>query len=148
MLTNYPGRNDVLTVLDGAVLLSYIAAATAAMTLAVGLPLAAAVRLSGRWSWQRFHHLAHGLIPLAAIGVILGLSAMTVTQLRADGFALGWMQTARFWALAVASIASVWLLARIPGRYASGVRLVAATAVGSVAMLAPLVAWWLLFWHW
>lgn len=148
LLTNYPGRNDVLTLLDGTLLLGYIAAAAGVMTLAVGLPLAGAVRLTGRWSWQRFHHLAHGLIPLAAIGVILGLSAMTVTQLRADGFALGWMQAARFWALAAASVGSVWLLARILGQSAQGVRRVAAAAVASGALLAPLAAWWLLFWHW
>lgn len=148
MLTNYPGRNDVLTLLDATVLLSYIAAATAILSVGVALPLALAVRIVGRWQWQRFHHLAHGLIPLAAAGVILGLSSMTVTQLRADGFALGWIGTARFWTLAVAVMASAWLLTRILGRYASGLRQVVASGAAILSVTAPLVGWWLLFWHW
>ncbi|WP_415183716.1 4Fe-4S binding protein [Phaeovulum sp.] len=148
LLTNYPGRNDVLSILDGAVLLTYIATTAAVITAAVGLPLVLAVRIAGKWEWQRFHHLSHGLIPLAAIGVILGLSSMTVTQLRADGFALGWIGPTRFWALTGAVIASAWLMARIVGRYCNGLRQVAATTVAFAALAAPICAWWLLFWHW
>lgn len=148
MLTNYPARNDVLTLLDGAVLLFYIAATAAAMTLAVGLPLALAVRITGRWDWRRFHHLGHGLIPLAATGVVLGLSSMTFTQLRADGFALDWVGPLRVWALGGAAAASIWLMWRILGRYASALPRAAASVAASAALAAPIWSLWLLFWHW
>lgn len=148
VLTNYPERNDVLTLLDGTVLLAYIAAAAVIITVAVSLPLALAVRMVGRWNARRFHHLCHALIPLAAVGVILGLSSMTVTQLRADGFALGWMGPVRFCALAGGVTASCWLLWQILGCYAGSLRRLTATALASGAFAAPLCAWWLLFWHW
>ncbi|MDN5787107.1 4Fe-4S binding protein, partial [Pseudorhodobacter sp.] len=118
VLTNYPARNDVLTLLDGAVLLAYITAAAIVITIAVSLPLGLAVGITGRWHAQRFHHLSHALIPLAAVGVILGLSSMTVTQLRADGFSLGWIGPARILALALAVAASGWLFWQITGKYA------------------------------
>ncbi|WP_099824661.1 4Fe-4S binding protein [Oceaniglobus indicus] len=148
LLTNYPARNDVLTLLDGAVLMLYITVAAVVISAAVGLPLALAVRISGTWNWRRFHHVSHGLIPLAAVGVILGLSSMTVTQLRADGFALEWIGAVRFWALAAAVAASGYLLVRILARQAHGVRLALASGAAACAFGAPLCAWWLLFWHW
>lgn len=148
LLTNYPLRNDVLTILDGAVLLLYIATTAVVITVTVGLPIALATRLVGRWSWQRFHHLSHALIPLAAVGVILGLSSITVTQLRADGFALGWIGMVRFLALAAAASASGWLAWQILGRYAGPLRQSGATLVVCSSLIAPLSAWWLLFWYW
>ena len=50
--------------------------------------LAASVRILGRWSMPRLHHLAQSLIPIAACGVFLGLSSLTVTMLRAEGLTL------------------------------------------------------------
>lgn len=148
MLTNYPDRNDVLTLLDGGVLLFYIGATAALMTIAISLPLALAAWICGGWSWPRFHHFSHGLIPLAGIGVILGLSAMTITQLRADGFALHWIGMARFGALAAGGMASIWLLAGIAGKYATGLRRLLAATIAAGSMVAPMAGWWLLFWHW
>ncbi|MFZ1469922.1 MAG: hypothetical protein WAT09_13245 [Paracoccaceae bacterium] len=148
VLTNYPARNDVLTVLDGTVLLTYIAAAAAVISVGVALPLALAVRITGQWNWQRLHQRSHALIPLAEIGVILGLSSMTGTQLRADGFALGWIDPVRFWALASAVAGSVGLMWQIAGRSAGSLRRAIDPTTATTAMAAPLRAWWLLFWHW
>lgn len=148
LLTDYAAQNDVLTVLDGAVLLFYIAAAATVMTLALGLPLALAARALGRWSWQRFHHLALALIPLAACGVILGLSAQTVTLLRADGFSLGWVSEARLAALAVSTAASLVLFWAVGRRYA-GVRARLASMLALLPGLAAVdLAWALQFWLW
>ena len=148
LLTNYPAQNDVLTVLDGAVLLAYIAAAAILITLAVGLPLALAARLLGRWSWQRFHHLAQAFIPLAACGVILGLSAQTVTLLRADGLDLSWVSGARVAALSAATIASLGLFWAIGGRYAGLPARLGATLAVLPACTAIVFAWTLQFWIW
>lgn len=148
LLTNYPSRNDVLNLLDGAMLLAYIAATTLVMGAALGAPLAAATRALGVWRWQRFHHLAQSLLPLAACGVILGLSAQTVTLLRADGFDLGWIGDARIAGLGLASAWSIHLGWRIAGRYAAGAGRLAATAAVALACAVGAYAWALLFWIW
>ncbi len=88
LLTNYPGQNDVLTLLDGAMLLAYIGATALVCGVVLDGLLAAAVRAAGPWSWPRFHHLAQALIPMAGCGVFLGLSATTVTLLHNEG--LSW----------------------------------------------------------
>jgi polyferredoxin len=150
LLTNEPAHNDVLTLLDGAGLLAYIAATALAMSVAVGTPLALAARLLGRSSpWQRFHHLAHGLLPLAACGIILGLSAQTVTLLRADGWRLAFVDDARMAALSLALCWSLALIWRIAGRYAAGgIRRAAATGLAAIALAAGSAPWLLLFWVW
>ena len=88
VLTNYPDLNDMMTPLDGVVLLIYIGGMAMAMGLALSLCLALATRACGAWSWPRFHHFAQGLIPVAACGVFLGLSSLTVTMLKAEGIVL------------------------------------------------------------
>jgi hypothetical protein len=108
VLTNYPARNDVLTLLDGAMLLAYILTTAAVLASAISLFLALATLALGSWSWPRFHHLAQSLIPVAGCGIFLGLSALSVTLLRADGLGLGWVDSARL-ALMRASIWSLWL---------------------------------------
>jgi hypothetical protein len=84
ILTNYAERNDQMSLLDGAVLILYIAATAGVIGGFVSLCLAAATLCLGRWSWARFHHLAQSLVPIAGCGVFLGLSALTVTMLRVD----------------------------------------------------------------
>ncbi len=148
LLTNYPARNDVLSLLDGAMLLFYIAATTVVASLAILLPLMLAARILGPWSTQRFHHLVHGLLPLAACGVILGLSAQTVTLLRTDGFRLAWANDVRMAALALAAAWSLLLVWKIAGRYCAGSRRAVATTVSSIAVAAGLLPWVLLFWVW
>ncbi|MCB1486332.1 MAG: 4Fe-4S binding protein [Bauldia sp.] len=148
ILTNYPDRNDVLTVLDGAVLLAYIAATTAVMTAAVGLPLAAGTRILGRWRWQRFHHLAHGLLPVAACGVILGLSTHSVGLLRSEGLPLLWVDKARAAALVGSSAWSAYLMWRIARRYRKGLFGASATVFGAGAIVAGNLPWVLLFGVW
>lgn len=149
ILTNNPAGNDVLSVLDGTVLLTYIVATTLTMSLCIGLPLALSAQMLGTgWTGQRFHHLAHGLLPIAACGVILGLSAQTVSILRSDEFPLFWVDEVRCAMIALSGVWSLWLIWRISGQYSSDVARLAATVAGSAAVMAGIMPWILLFWVW
>lgn len=148
IFTDYPAQNDVLTLLDGAVLLGYIASTALIMGAGLSLALAAATRAAGCWSWKRFHHFAQALIPLAGCGVFLGLSSLTVTILRADGFRLYWIGDVRAAFLASAAVWSLMLAWRIAGRSAAGLRRIAATASAGAAIGLGVLSWVLLFWIW
>ena len=69
LMTCYPEKNDVMTVIDGAALLLFIAGTALAVAIPVFASLALATRVVGPWSTARFHHFAQALIPLAAAGV-------------------------------------------------------------------------------
>nr|WP_294512145.1 4Fe-4S binding protein [uncultured Rhodopila sp.] len=149
LLTNYPGQNDVLTLLDGAMLLAYIGATALVCGLVLSGLLAASVRVAGAWSWPRFHHLAQALIPMAGCGVFLGLSANTVTLLHAEG--VSWpaaVAVARAVLLAGAALWCTWLAWRIAGRWSGGMRRIAAAAGIALAAGASAYCWVLLFWVW
>jgi hypothetical protein len=149
LLTNYPGQNDVLTLLDGAMLLAYIGATALVCGAALSGLLAVAVRAAGPWSWPRFHHLAQALIPMAGCGVFLGLSAMTVTLLHTEG--VDWRAGVAVGRAMLLVGAFAWcaLLAwQIAGRWTGGVRRAVATVVTALAAGASAFCWVLLFWIW
>ena len=149
LLTHYPEQNDVLNWLDGALLLAYIGATAlvwGGLTLAL---LALAVRAAGPWCRQRLHHLAQTLIPLAGVGVFLGLSTITLTLLRGEGIVLPWVNTLRLLLLLAASAWSLWLGWRILQRWQVGARRAALGSVPLVLALAWIAsAWGWLFWWW
>jgi hypothetical protein len=149
LLTNYPGQNDVLTLLDGAMLLAYIGATALVCGCVLSALLATAVRAAGSWSWPRFHHLAQALIPMAGCGVFLGLSATTVTLLHNEG--LSWpaeVNAVRAVLLAGAVLWCVWLAWQIAGRWAGGIRRIGTVAGTALAAGASAFCWVLLFWIW
>lgn len=148
ILTNYPAQNDVMTLLDGAVLVGYILATALLWGLAFAALLAVATRLLGRWSWQRYHHLAQALVPLAGCGVFLGLSALTVTLLRSEGLALRWVGDVRAALLVGASLWAIWLAWRVAGLSAKGGSRAVATLCVALAALLSDAGWGLLFWGW
>lgn len=148
VLTNYPEHNDVMTLLDGGLLLAYIGAA--AIVLAVGLSalVALATRCLGPWSSARFHHLTQTLIPIAGCGVFLGLSALTVTFLRGEGLPLPYVAEMRAGLLIGASLWSAWLAWRVAGLSVGGWRRAGATACIAAAAALSVSGWVLLFWIW
>lgn len=149
ILTDYPERNDVLTLLDGTLLIAFILAFAVVNGLLVTASLGLAAVSGGGWSRQRFHHFAQALIPLAGAGVFLGLSALTITLLAQDGIHMPWVGAARAAMLAGAATWSLWLGWRIAGLYAPRLwQRVLGTAAMLPACLSTLAAWYLLFWVW
>ena len=149
IFTNYPDVNDQLTLLDGAVLLFYIAATALVIGALVCGCLYAATRCLGPWSAARFHHFAQSLIPIAACGVFLGLSATTVSLLRTEGVPLGFVGFLRAFLLAGAALWSIWLGWKIAGRAAASLPRRAGAGF-SVALAAGIgvFSWAPLFWIW
>ena len=148
ILTNYPDQNDMLSPLDGAVLIGYILASAAIIGGIVIACLTATVRILGRWSMPRLHHLAQGLIPVAACGVFLGLSSLTVTMLRAEGLTLDFVGALRAALLSGAGIWSLWLGWQIAGLYAGArTQRIVAMLPFALAVAVSCASWATLFWH-
>ena len=148
VLTNYPDHNDVLSLLDGGLLLAYIAAATVVLGVGLSALVAVGTRMLGVWSWGRFHHLTQTLIPIAGCGVFLGLSALTVGFLRGEGFVVPHVAEARAALLVGASLWSARLAWQVAGLSAGGLRQTGATACIAAAAALSVSGWVLLFWIW
>ncbi|MDR6756302.1 polyferredoxin [Mycoplana sp. BE70] len=149
ILTNYPERNDVLTLADGGLLVGYVLGTAAAAAVLLSAALALAVRCLGQWDVRRFHHLAQTLIPLAGAGLFLGLSAMTVTQLRSDGVVIPYVAELRAFLLCLAAAWSAYLGWRVGGLYCrSAVARIGAMLCLSSAWAIAVSGWVLFFWLW
>ncbi len=112
LLTHYPEANDLFTWLDGSLILAYLLGGGALIgsLLLLGPVIASRSLGTPQLSWQRF---SIGLAPMAAASVILGLSMLTVTHLKAEHFWLGWLPYFRVSLLAaggLGSLALAWLL--------------------------------------
>jgi polyferredoxin len=153
LFTHYPEQNDVFSWLDGGLVIGYIVGTGVLYGTALLALLAIATRLLGPWRHSRLHHLAQGLIPIAGMGVFLGLSATTVSLLRAEHVALGWVPAVRLALLVVANAASLYLGARIVVKQGRGANAAVVRGMGAllcfVAALAVVdSAWWLMFRVW
>ena len=152
LLTRHPEVGDVFSWLDGAAILVWISMYALVLGGFAWLTVRAAARLAGI-DWRR---LALALVPLAGIGLFLGLSMMSATHLRAEGIALGWLPGLRAALLALGLAWSGWLgwqLVKVPnGTHRAGAGETAARRVASLLWLLPLAAvgasWWLTFFVW
>lgn len=148
LLTHYPEASDQFTWLDGALILAYllIGGFLLGSLLLAGPTIAARLLKNGRSSWQRF---ALALTPLGAASVILGLSMLTVSHLKAEHFWLGWLPYFRAGLLGAGCLGSLWLALSLVRRRAGG-RLRSLGAVA--AMLLPIgtmaAVWSLVFFVW
>ncbi|MBZ0105606.1 MAG: 4Fe-4S binding protein [Sulfuricella denitrificans] len=148
LLTHYPQTNDVFTWLDGLGILSYIGATA----LLVG---------GWVWGWLRVagtilpgdavnnaRRLAYSLIPLGGVGVFLGLSAMTVSHLAAEGIHIPWLGQMRAALLGLAALWS-WALAFGMLRHApsDSLRWLAGAGV-AMAIAGVITPWAFLFYIW
>lgn len=149
IFTHYPDQNDVFSWLDGGLLVVYIVATSLVYGTVLNALLALAARCLGRWRATRLHHLAQSLIPLAGCGVFLGLSALTVSLLKGEHIALGWVNEMRFVLLAGVNVWCLWLAWGVVSGYAiSRLRRSAAMVFILAALGVADSAWWLLFWYW
>jgi polyferredoxin len=148
VLTNYPDHNDVLTLLDGSLLLAYIGAAALVIGGLLSALIALATRMLGPWSWARFHHLTQTLIPVAGCGVFLGLSALTITFLRQDSIVVPFVPQTRALLLGGATLWSLALAWQVAGLSATRLRRAAATVCLAGAAALSVANWVLLFWIW
>ncbi|WP_114973983.1 4Fe-4S binding protein [Rhodoferax ferrireducens] len=112
LLTHYPAAHDVFTWLDGLCILAFILGGGGALGLAVwaGVWLAARVLRDPALSWQK---LSLALVPMAGVGVFLGLSMLTLGHIKAEGITLDWVPAVRGGLLALASGFSAYLMLRM-----------------------------------
>lgn len=145
LLTHYPESSDVFTWLDGLLILAYIAATA----LVVGGWISLWLRVAGRLLGGAKDHLrlAYALIPLGGAGVFLGLSALTVTLLAAEGARIPALLEIRTALLALATLASLWLAARLTLTQQGWRGLPAWTAFG-VATLGAVAPWGVMYYVW
>ncbi len=109
LLTHYPETNDVFSWLDGASILIYIAASTAAIggLMLLGLWLASRIVKSKEWIIWR---LGYALTPLAGISIFMGLTALTLSMLKAEHIVLSGIAEIRITLLLIAALWSGYLL--------------------------------------
>lgn len=112
LLANHPYENKVYTLLDGLGILLYILGGGALLGMAIltAIWLAEKVAAKPDLSWQR---LALALIPIAGVGIFLGLSSYTLTYLQHDGFSMAWAAYFQAALLAIGSVFSIWLGAKM-----------------------------------
>lgn len=149
LLTHYPDHNDVFSWLDGGLVVGYIVATGLVYGTALLALLALGSRMLGPWRFSRLHHFAQALIPVAGTGVFLGLSATTLSILRAEHIGLDWANDVRLLILAIANVWSAWLAVRVVNRHATHwLARVGAWGCFVAALAVVDSAWWLMFWHW
>ncbi|MBS0509052.1 MAG: 4Fe-4S binding protein [Proteobacteria bacterium] len=145
LLTQYPDNGDAFTWLDGAAVLAYIGC----VALLLGSWLAITSHAAGRLARTDWRALALALVPLAGMGLFLGLSMMTVSHLRAEGVALSWLPWARALLLALGSLWSWSLGTRLLLRArAPAWRLAMALAAWTLAVASVSGTWVLVFYVW
>lgn len=148
LLTHYPEANDVFTWLDGGLILAYLllGGGLLGMLLLLGPWLAARAIRAATHTWQRF---ALALAPMAAASVILGLSMLTVSHLKAEGFWLGWLPYFRGLLLVSGGLGSMALALMLIARSTASMP---RKAIASLSMLWPATLmcaiWSLVFFVW
>ena len=150
LLTNYPEQHDVFTWLDGALIVGWIVATALIVGGWVSVWLAAAARsIGGAWRANAYA-LAYTLIPLAGVGLFVGLSGLPAALAHSEGLRLSWLAPARAVLLAAAAAWSMYLAYRwVAGRSRAvgedGVlpsRRIAAVLAMAMANAGVLTAWY------
>ncbi|MBI5618261.1 MAG: 4Fe-4S binding protein [Gammaproteobacteria bacterium] len=148
LLTHYPQASDTFSWLDGLLITGYILGFGLVYGTLATAALAAAERLAGagRFDWKS---LALGLVPLAGLGLFLGLSTITLGHLRAEGWLPAGIDTWRAALLGGGVLWSVWLGARIvAGSPAPALRRAAAFACYLAPVALAASSWLTMFRRW
>lgn len=148
LLTHYPEANDVFTWLDGLMIVGYILATAAVVSSVAWGALVVAAGAAAGPRLARAVRLSYALVPLAGLGVFLGLSSLTVSLAKAEGLPLAAVPALRALILAAGaawSLRLAWLQLADATDRAARVRGLAAFACAVAAVVA---AWALLFFRW
>lgn len=148
LLTHYPEANDVFTWLDGLLVAGYLIAigGTIGTLLWATLRLATLCLRSPQLSWQR---LSLALVPLAGVSVFIGLTMLTVTLLKAEGWLVPALPQLRAGLLALGLLASALLGLNLIMKNGSTWLHRLAAAVCFLATLAVVGGnWYLVFFVW
>ena len=143
LLTHYPDVNDAFTWLDGALIAGYLFASALIVGGIAWCSVAGAARLArdSRVDWRV---LALCLVPVAGGSVFLGLSMLTLAQLRAEGVVFAWVPATRAVLLACGIVWTLWLGARrLLENRASLARRTAALVCFSVSPALVATLWYL-----
>src|SRR4029450_2481586 len=97
----------------GALVVAYIAVAAVALSAAIFALLGVAALAAPGPRVRNVWRLTHALIPLAGLGVFLGLSSLTVTLAKAEGIGLAWVPWVRGMLLAAGAGWSAYLFWRM-----------------------------------
>ncbi|MES2771322.1 MAG: 4Fe-4S binding protein [Pseudomonadota bacterium] len=148
LLTHVPTANDVFTWLDGALILGYLIGGGCALGALLALIVAGSARLSALSSDALgFRRLALALTPLGAANIILGLSMLTVSHLKAEQIKLDWLtypRSALFLWGALFSLTLAWRLLST----ANTIRRISALAIFCLAPILLGTLWYTVFWVW
>lgn len=148
LLTHYPEASDTFTWLDGGLILAYLLGGGALLggLLWVGPAIAARLLKDARLTWQK---LTLALTPLAGASVILGLSMLTITHLKAERLYLGWVPGFRIVLLTLGCLAALWLAVRLVAGAESGrVRRIAAGVALAWPVALMATNWITVFFLW
>ena len=141
LLTNYPEMHDVFTWLDGALIVGWIVGTALLVGTWISLWLAVAGRLvPGRWQSNAFA-LAYALVPLAGVGLFVGLTSLTATLAHGEGLRLGWLPIARAVLLMLGGAWSLWLAHQQASMRVGGARRLLALSAVVMAIAGVLAAW-------
>lgn len=148
LLTHYPEAGDVFNGLDGLAILAYLAASTMALGGSTWLALRMAARVCGA-ARLRWHTLAAAFIPMAGTGLFLGLSMMTLTQLRPEGIGFTWVGPLRALLLGGGIAWSAWLGAGLLANTGASLpRRTLAWLLLAMPLAAIGMSWGLVFYRW
>jgi hypothetical protein len=148
LLTHYPDANDVFTWLDGALIVAYIVLTATVMSVAVWASLWNAARAYKEATLDHACRLAYALIPLAGLGVFLGLSSLTVSLAKAEALPIGTVPKVRAAVLAIGAAWSLWLAWRQLGDVAGARARMGALASFACGVALIVGAWATLFFRW
>jgi polyferredoxin len=138
VLTHYPQASDVFSWLDGAGIVAWLVASALLVGGCAHLATVLAARLA-RADWKV---LALGLVPMAAANLFLGLSMLTLTQLRSEGIEFGWLPQARAALLLLAWLAGIALgMGQLRRMDVRGLRAAAAAVLLAGAAALPALLW-------
>ncbi len=151
LLTHYPDANDVFTWLDGLMVIGYIVGIGCLIGFLVwlGLRLAALCLRSPSLSWQR---LTLALVPLAGMSVFIGLTMLTVTLLKAEGWLIPWLAQLRIGLMGLAILASAGMGVRlVMQQNDNGSSWLGRLAAAVLFLTAPAIvggSWYVVFFVW